>query len=141
MSSPAKYYSADLGLRNVRLNMRQGEASHLMENAIYNELVSRGYAVDVGVVDFSTREAGRQVHRQAEIDFVVNVGTRKIYIQSAFSIPDEAKRPQETESLRRSGDFFKKIVVVSGFKPPQQDESGIMYVGVMPFLLDQTLLG
>ena len=114
--------------------MRQGEASHLMENAIYNELVSRGYAVDVGVVDFSTREAGRQVHRQAEIDFVVNVGTRKIYIQSAFSIPDEAKRPQETESLRRSGDFFKKIVVVSGFKPPQQDESGIMYVGVMPFL-------
>lgn len=111
-----------------------------MENAIYNELVSRGYAVDVGVVDFTIREAGRQLRRQTEIDFVVNVGTRKIYIQSAFSIPDEAKRRQETESLRRSGDFFKKIVVVSGFKPPQQDESGIIYVGVIPFLLDQTFL-
>ena len=140
LSSPAKYYSEDLGLRNVRLNMRQGEESHLMENAIYNELVSRGYAVDVGVVDFTTRQAGRQFHRQTEIDFVVNVGTRKIYVQSAFSIPDELKRHQETESLRRSGDFFKKIVVVSGFKPPQQDESGIVFVGVIPFLLDQTLL-
>ena len=70
----------------------------------------------------------------------MNVGTRKIYVQSAFSIPDEMKRRQETESLRRSGDFFKKIVVTSGFKPPQQDESGIIFVGVIPFLLDQTLL-
>ncbi len=140
LSSPAKYYSEDLGLRNARLNMRQGEMSHLMENAIYNELVSRGYAVDVGVVDFTTREAGRQFHRQAEIDFVVNVGMRKIYIQSAFSIPDEMKRRQETESLQRSGDFFKKIVVVSGFQPPRQDERGIIFVGVIPFLLDQTLL-
>ncbi len=140
LSSPAKYYSEDLGLRNVRLNMRQGEVSHLMENAIYNELVSRGYAVDVGVVDFTTREAGCQLHRQAEIDFVVNVGMRKIYVQSPFSIPDEAKRRQETESLQRSGDFFKKIVVVSGFQPPQQDERGIIFVGVIPFLLDQALL-
>ena len=140
LSSPAKYYSEDLGLRNVRLNLRQGEESHLMENAIYNELVSRGYAVDVGVVDYTTREGGSQIHRQAEIDFVVNVGTRKTYIQSAFSIPDEEKRRQETESLRRSGDFFKKIVVVSGFKPPIQDERGIIYVGAIPFLLDQSLL-
>ena len=120
--------------------MRQDEESHLMENAIYNELVSRGYAVDVGVVEFAIREAGRQFRRQTEIDFVVNVGTRKTYIQSAFSIPNEDKRRRETESLRRSGDFFKKIVVVSGFKPPQQDESGIIYVGVIPFLLDQSFL-
>ncbi len=140
LSSPAKYYSEDLGLRNVRLNMRQGEESHLMENAIYNELVSRGCAVDVGVVDFTIRESGRQVRRQSEIDFVVNVGTRKIYIQSAFAIPDEAKRCQETESFRRSGDFFKKIVVVAGSKLPLQDEDGITYVGVIPFLLDKTLL-
>ena len=140
LSSPSKYYAEDLGLRNVRLNMRQGEEPHLMENAIYNELVARGCSVDVGVVDYVVRENGTQAHRQSEIDFVVNVGTRKIYVQSAFAIPDEAKRRQETASFMRSGDFFRKIVVVSGFKPPQQDENGIVYVGVIPFLLDPAIL-
>ena len=140
LSSPSKYYAEDLGLRNVRLNMRQGEEPHLMENAIYNELVARGCSVDVGVVDYVVRENGTQAHRQSEIDFVVNVGTRKIYVQSAFAIPDEAKRKQETASFMRSGDFFRKIVVVSGFKPPQHDENGIVYVGVIPFLLDPAIL-
>ncbi|MBQ2630695.1 MAG: ATP-binding protein [Kiritimatiellae bacterium] len=140
LSSPAKYYSEDIGLRNVRLNMRQGEEPHLMENAIYNELVARGCSVDVGIVDYVVRENGRQVHRQSEIDFVVNVGTKKIYVQSAFAIPDEAKKKQETVAFMKSGDFFRKIVVVSGFKSPQQDENGIVYVGVIPFMLDGSIL-
>ena len=140
LSSPAKYYSEDLGLRNVRLNMRQDEEPHLMENAIYNELVARGCSVDVGVVDYVMREKGRQIHRQSEIDFVVNIGTKKVYVQSAFAMPDEAKRKQETTAFIRSGDFFRKIVVISGFKPPQQDENGIVYVGVIPFMLDASIL-
>ena len=140
LSSPAKYYAEDLGLRNVRLNMRQDEEPHLMENAIYNELVARGCSVDVGVVDYVTRKNGIQAHRQSEIDFVVNIGTKKIYVQSAFAIPDEAKKNQETAAFLRSGDFFRKIVVVSGFKLPQQDEHGIVYVGVIPFLLDPSIL-
>ena len=140
LSSSAKYYSEDIGLRNVRLNMRQGEEPHLMENAIYNELIARGCSVDVGVVDYVVRESGKQVHRQSEIDFVVNVGTKKIYVQSAFAIPDEAKREQETVAFMKSGDFFRKIVVVSGFKSPQQDENGIVYVGVIPFMLDDSIL-
>jgi hypothetical protein len=140
LSSPAKYYSEDLGLRNVRLNMRQDEEPHLMENAIYNELVARGCSVDVGVVDYVMREKGRQLHRQSEIDFVVNIGTKKVYVQSAFAMPDEAKRKQETTAFIRSGDFFRKIVVISGFKPPQQDENGIVYVGVIPFMLDASIL-
>ena len=111
-----------------------------MENAIYNELVARGCSVDVGIVDSVVRENGRQVHRQSEIDFVVNVGTKKIYVQSAFAIPDEAKREQETVAFMKSGDFFRKIVVVSGFKSPQQDENGIVYVGVIPFMLDDSIL-
>ena len=111
-----------------------------MENAIYNELVSRGCSVDVGVVDYVVREGGKQAHRQSEIDFVVNIGTKKVYVQSAFAIPDEAKRIQETVAFARSGDFFRKIVVVSGFKPPQQDENGIVYVGVIPFMLDVSIL-
>ena len=111
-----------------------------MENAIYNELVARGCSVDVGVVDYVVREGGKQAHRQSEIDFVVNIGTRKIYVQSAFAIPDEAKRIQETVAFARSGDFSQKIVVVSGFKPPQQDENGIVYVGVIPFMLDVSIL-
>jgi predicted AAA+ superfamily ATPase len=140
LSSPAKYYAEDLGLRNVRLNMRQGEETHLMENAIYNELVARGCSVDVGVVDYVAREGRKQIHRQSEIDFVVNVGTKKVYVQSAFAIPDESKRKQETAAFMRSGDFFRKIVVVSGFRTPQQDENGIVYVGVIPFMLDASIL-
>ncbi len=137
---PEKFYAEDLGLRNARLNFRQTEESHLMENAIYNELIRRGCNVDVGVVEHFAKENGKTVKRQYEIDFVVNLGVKKIYVQSAFRIPDEGKRAQETAAFRKSGDFFRKIVVTSGTRRPLADENGIVYVGVIPFLLDQTLL-
>lgn len=137
---PEKYYAEDLGLRNARLNFRQTEKSHLMENAIYNELVARGCNVDVGVVSIESHVNGKRDVRQHEIDFVVNLGLRKVYVQSAFLISDGEKREQETLSLRKSGDFFRKIVVQDGFMPPMTDESGIVHVGVIPFMLEPTIL-
>ena len=111
-----------------------------MENAIYNELIRRGYNVDVGVVEHFGKVDGKTVKRQYEIDFVVNFGLKKVYVQSAFRIPDEEKRLQETAAFRRSGDFFRKIVVTSGTRRPLSDENGVIYVGVIPFLLDPALL-
>lgn len=140
LSTPLKYYAEDLGLRNVRLGFRQVERSHLMENAIFNELRSRGLAVDVGVVELVTKEGGKSVRKQTEIDFIVNGVNGKVYIQSAYAIPDEAKRMQETFSLRKSGDFFSKLVVTSGSEPLWTDDAGISYVGVIPFLLDESIL-
>ncbi len=137
---PEKFYAEDLGLRNARLNFRQTEESHLMENAIYNELIRRGYNVDVGVVEHFGKVNGKTVKRQYEIDFVVNLGLKKVYVQSAFRIPDEEKKAQETAVFRNSGDFFRKIVVMGGARRPLVDENGIVYVGVIPFLLDQSLL-
>ena len=138
---PKKYYAADIGLRNARLNFRQTEESHLMENIIYNELIARGCNVDVGVVEILKKdENGKKTMRQLEIDFVVNVGLRKIYVQSAFKISDDEKLKQETSPLQAQKDFFKRIVVVSGLKQPQQDENGIIYVGIIPFLLDKSIL-
>lgn len=113
---------------------------NLMENVIYNELLLRGCNVDVGVVPVTVRDGDKVEHRQYEIDFVVNFGVDKVYVQSAFSIPDEAKLKQETRSLRKSGDFFRKIVVRDGFMPPLADEDGIVHVGVVPFLLDESIL-
>ena len=138
---PKKYYATDVGLRNARLNFRQIDEAHIMENVIYNELVARGYNVDVGVVEVRKRtSAGGLSLHHLEIDFVVNTGMKKIYVQSAFRIADEAKRLQETASLRASGDFFKKIVVTSGTRPPLSDEDGIIYVGAIPFLLDPSIV-
>ena len=137
---PEKFYVEDLGLRNARLNFRQTEEPHLMENAIYNELIRRGYNVDVGVVEHFGKVDGKTVKYQYEIDFVVNLGLKKVYVQSAFRIPDEEKRLQETVAFRRSGDFFRKIVVTSGARRPLSDENGVVYVGVIPFLLDPALL-
>lgn len=138
---PKKYYATDVGLRNARLNFRQIDEAHLMENVIYNELVARGYGVDVGVVESRRRQVtGGNLLSHLEIDFVVNMGTRKVYVQSAYRMPDGEKRHQETASLRASGDFFRKIVVVSGSRPPLSDEDGIIYVGVIPFLLDPSIL-
>ena len=138
--TPYKYFAEDVGLRNARLNFRQVEEDHLMENVIYNELSIRGYNVDVGVVPIASRTGGRQSIRQHEIDFVVNLGSKKLYIQSAFSVESAEKRNQETLSLRKSGDFFRKIVVVGGMKRLTRDESGIEYVGVIPFLLNPALM-
>ena len=138
--TPHKYFAEDVGLRNARLNFRQVEGDHLMENVIYNELALRGYNVDVGVVSISSRTGGKQSVRQHEIDFVVNLGSKKLYIQSALSVETAEKREQETLSLRKSGDFFRKIVVVGGMKRLTRDDSGIEYVGVIPFLLDKSIL-
>lgn len=141
LNSPIKYYATDLGLRNARLNFRDTDLSHPMENAIYNELLRRGCNVDVGVVPISARDRkGRQTIRQHEIDFVVNRGNDKIYIQSALRLDDAEKERQETLSLRKTGDFFKKIVITEGYGEPLADRDGIIRVGVITFMLDETFL-
>jgi len=135
-----KYYATDIGLRNARLNFRQQERSHLMENIIYNELVRRGYSVDVGVVELEKMVDGRRSQSQYEIDFVVNIGNDKVYIQSALNIDTAEKKLQETFSLRNTGDFFKKIVVLDGNEKLWTDDDGVMYIGVIPFLLDDIIV-
>ncbi len=138
---PSKYYAEDVGLRNAKLNFRQQEPTHLMENVIYNELVRRGLAVDVGVVETVETANGRRTKTLREIDFVVNDGPRRVYIQSAYAIPDADKRRTETLPLRKTGDFFRKIVVTGNlFEKPWVDESGIEYIGILPFLLDESVL-
>ena len=132
-----KYYSMDTGLRNANLNFRQQEKSHLMENVIYIELIRRGYSVDVGVVELTLTRDGKKQQSQYEIDFIVNTGREKVYIQSALNVDTEAKRYQETFSLKNSGDFFRKIVILDGNAKPWADEDGIMYMGIIPFLLEE----
>ncbi|MBR0201838.1 MAG: ATP-binding protein [Bacteroidaceae bacterium] len=135
-----KYYSMDTGLRNAKLNFRQQEKSHLMENMIFVELIRRGYSVDVGVVELTrVNEQGKKQQSQYEIDFIVNTGREKVYIQSALNVDTEAKKNQETFSLKNSGDFFRKIVIVDGNAKPWTDEDGIMYMGVIPFLLEEVV--
>ena len=134
-----KYYAMDLGLRNARLNFRQQERPHLMENMIYNELIRRGYSVDVGIVELSRIVEGKRKMSQYEIDFVVNVGNSKVYIQSALNVDTPEKKAQETFSLKNTGDFFRKIVVLDGNSKLWTDEDGVMYIGVIPFLLDDIL--
>ena len=137
-----KFYSMDLGLRNAKLNFRQQEKSHLMENMIYLELIRRGYSVDVGVVELTrVNEQGKKQQSQYEIDFIVNTGKEKIYIQSALNVDTEDKKNQETFSLKNSGDFFQKIVIVDGNTKQWRDDDGIVYVGVIPFLLEDAGLG
>ena len=141
LSTPSKYYPADIGLRNARLNFRQVEPDHLMECAIYNELVARGLNVDVGTIDVvSGTDDGRRERKQLEIDFIVNGGRKKLYIQSAYKIPDESKREQETRGLRRIPDSFGKLVIVDGTQPFYTDEYGISYVSLMDFLLKPEII-
>lgn len=134
--SPLKYYATDVGLRNARLGFRQIEETHLMENILFNELVIRGYRVDVGAIRFAETKDGKKIEKNHEIDFVVNMGMKKVYIQSAFSIADAEKKKQEITPLLKSGDFFKKIVVTAGNSKPYMDENGICYIGIIPFLLN-----
>ncbi len=142
IKTPAKYYYLDMGLRNARLGFRQLEETHLMENAIYNDLIRRGLDVDVGVVEYNTRnEKGKSERRQLEVDFVVNKGSDRFYIQSALSITDPQKREQETASLLRIPDSFKKIVIVKDYMKPWHDDNGIQYIGVEQFLRDEGVLG
>lgn len=141
ISTPLKYYLTDLGLRNARLNFRQTEETHLMENAIYNELIYRGYSVDVGVVDvYDKNEMGKQIRKQTEIDFVVNQGSQRIYIQSAFSIPNGSKEAQEMRPLNNVHDNFKKIVIVNADILLRRNEEGIVTMGLRQFLMDPNSL-
>lgn len=135
-----KYYAIDLGIRNARLNFRQQERSHLMENLIFNDLVRRGYSVDMGIVELTRVIDGKRKQSQYEIDFVVNVGNDKVYIQSALNVDTPEKKAQETFSLRNTGDFFRKIVVLDGNRKLWTDEDGVIYVGIIPFLLEDVIL-
>lgn len=138
--TPLKYYMADVGLRNARLNFRQMEENHIMENVIFNELKVRGYSVDVGVVESKETIDGKRKLKQLEIDFVANKGSKKYYIQSAYEMPTEEKLKQEKRSLLKLRDSFKKIVVVKDNIRPQIDETGIVTMGLINFLLDQNSL-
>lgn len=141
IGTPLKYYFEDVGLRNARLGFRQVEETHLMENIIYNELRVRGFSVDVGVVMKRKRtKAGIQEKKQLEIDFIANQGSRRYYIQSAFSIPDEEKREQEKASLINVGDSFKKIIIVKDVVKPWHDDDGILTISLYDFLLDEKSL-
>ena len=138
IKTPVKYYYSDVGLRNARLGFRQLEETHLMENVLYNDLIRRGFDVDVGVVTQNLRtDDGKNVRKQLEIDFVVNRGDERYYIQSALSIDAPEKKEQEIASLLRIPDSFKKIVVVRDYIKPWTDENGIRYVGIEDFLLDE----
>lgn len=135
LESPLKYYAVDCGLRNARINFRQYEQPHLMENVIYNELVRRGYAVDVGVVQLESRASGKHEIRRYEIDFVVNKADKRIYIQSAYAIPDQEKKAQETFSLRHVGDNFRKVVITGNLHEQLwHDDNGIAFIGILDFL-------
>lgn len=137
ISTPLKYYYSDVGLRNARLNFRQQEENHIMENVLYNELVARGFSVDVGVVPYHwMSDDGKMKHSQLEIDFIVNKGYKRYYIQSALNVDTKEKRDQEINSLTKVDDSFQKIVVVKEDIIPWNDDAGIFYIGIQEFLLD-----
>ena len=137
IETPKKYYFSDLGLRNARINFHQFEQTHSMENVIYNELRMRGYHVDVGVVPIAEKDAeGKAIRKQLEVDFVCNLGSSRYYIQSAYSLPDEAKRAQEIRPFRKIDDSFKKIIITKDIVPPYYDEYGILTLNIYDFLLD-----
>ena len=141
IGTPLKYYFSDMGLRNARLNFRQIEETHIMENIIYNELRMRGYDVDVGVVTSNeVTEDGKKIRKQMEIDFICNMGSRRYYIQSAFALPDRAKIEQEEKPLLLSGDGFKKIIVTKDAPAPLYDEHGILSMNIYDFLLNKDSL-
>ncbi|MBR1513481.1 MAG: ATP-binding protein [Bacteroidales bacterium] len=141
ISTPAKYYFVDMGLRNARLNFRQNEENHIMENVIYNELRMRGFTVDVGMVEIKEKQPdGTWQRKQLEIDFVANKGSRRYYIQSAFMMPDEEKRQKEERPLLRVDDSFKKIIVVRDNIILRRDDNGLVTIGLRQFLLDENSL-
>ncbi|MBQ2733748.1 MAG: ATP-binding protein [Clostridia bacterium] len=137
IGTPYKIYFEDIGLRNARLGFRQIEATHIMENIIYNELRYRGYSVDVGVVEVreKDKETGKETKKQLEIDFIAYIGSKKYYIQSAYALPDEEKRAQETRPFDKAGDSFKKILIVEKTMKPRRDEKGYVMMGIKEFLL------
>ena len=137
IGSPYKFYFTDIGLRNARLNFRQQEQTHILENIIYNELLVRGFNVDVGIVEYRKRgEDGRLIEVKNEVDFVCNKGNRRYYIQSAFAIPDKEKMEQEQASFDRIDDSFKKIIVLQQHTKPWRNEKGYLIINVIDFLLN-----
>ena len=141
IDTPMKYYFTDMGLRNARLNCRQLEETHSMENIIFNELKIRGFNVDVGVIiQYDTNEKGNSIRKQLEIDFVCNKGSKRYYIQSAYAIPDQAKMEQEQRSLMLTGDFFKRIIITKDTPAPYYNENGVLIMSVYDFLLNENSL-
>ena len=136
-----KYYFVDLGLRNARLNFRQQEPTHIMENVVYNELLVRGYNVDVGIVEVMEKNnEGKRIHKHLEVDFVVNQGSQRYYIQVAYDMTSEEKQKQEFHSFRNIPDSFKKIVIVNGTAKPWRNEEGFVIMGMKYFLLNSDSL-
>lgn len=140
IETPKKYYFSDLGLRNARINFRQFEQTHSMENVIYNELRMRGFRVDVGVVPITERgQDGKVTRKQLEVDFVCNLGSSRYYIQSAYSLPDEVKRVQEIRPFRKIDDSFKKMIITKDIVRPYYDDFGILTVNIYDFLLEPNI--
>lgn len=141
IDTPQKYYFSDVGIRNACINFRQLEENHTMENIIYNELIARNFNVDVGIITATGKDNdGKSVRKQLEVDFVCNKGSKRYYIQSAFSIPDREKMEQESNSLLRIDDSFKKIIVVKDLPAPTYTENGILVISVYDFLLNSNSL-
>lgn len=141
IGTPYKIYFEDVGLRNARLNFRQTEENHIMENIIYNDLKARGFNVDIGVVEYFTKNnTGKTIRKDCEVDFIVNRGSQRVYIQSAYEIPDNAKMEQEKNSLRRINDSFRKIIITKDYMKPRTDDDGIIRMGIINFLLDDTMI-
>lgn len=141
IGTPYKIYFEDVGLRNARLNFRQTEENHIMENIIYNDLKARGFNVDIGVVEyFMKNNTGKTIRKDCEVDFIVNRGSQRVYIQSAYEIPDNAKMEQEKNSLRRINDSFRKIIITKDYMKPRTDDDGIIRMGIINFLLDDTMI-
>lgn len=141
INANVKYYFVDIGLRNARLNFRQQEVTHMMENIIYNELLIRGYSVDVGIVEINTKnQEGKSIRKQLEVDFVANQGNRRYYIQSAYQMYEPEKQEQERKSLKYIGDSFKKMIIVRDDTMPWRDDNGFVIMGLKDFLLDEKSL-
>ncbi|MCQ2914896.1 MAG: ATP-binding protein [Alphaproteobacteria bacterium] len=140
IETPFKIYFEDIGLRNARIEFRQIEQTHIMENIIFNELRYRGFDVDVGVVEIRKMNQNKQIRAQYEIDFIANLGSKRFYIQSAYEIPNQEKWKQETKSFDKIKDSFKKIVIVKDTKKATYDENGYMIIGIKEFLLDPNIL-
>ena len=141
IDTPVKYYFTDLGLRNARLNFRQIEETHSMENILFNELKIRGFNVDVGLVtQYEKNEKGNCVRKQLEIDFVCNKGSKRYYIQSAYGMPNQEKLEQEQRPLMLTGDFFKRMIITKDTPAPHYNEEGILIMNIYDFLLDENSL-
>ena len=137
----SKYYFSDIGLRNAILDMRQQEETHIMENIIYNELIVRGYSVDVGMVEIRKPDKdGKWIRTRLEVDFIASLGSKKYYVQSALSIPDREKEIQESRPLTNINDFFKKVIIVKDHIMPRRNEEGILIIGLFDFLLKEDSL-